>query len=148
MFQFKKALQSMLIPKNLKNQKGMSLVEILIVLAIIGALMSVLIPNVVSKLNKSKVENTKIGMGQVINALNMYYNDCGAFPATLEGLSKKDECSNWGPDPYLKKLPKDAWNHEYGYSVEGSNYTLLSMGADGKEGGDGFNKDLSSDDMN
>ncbi len=132
----------------LKNSRGMTLVEILIVLAIIGSLIAVLLPGITEKLNKSKVSNTKIAMSQVINALNMYYTDCGKFPKALEGLSKADaDCSNWGPEAYMKKTPKDGWNREFTYEVTGSTFLLKSMGGDGREGGDGLNKDISSEEL-
>lgn len=129
------------------NQAGMTLIEILIVLAIIGSLSAVLISQVTERLQKSKVSETKIIIGQVTNSLNMYYTDCGKYPETLEGLVKADaNCSNWGPEPYMKKMPKDAWNNDFQYSVEGGNFTLKSQGKDGKPGGDGYNKDLSNND--
>jgi general secretion pathway protein G len=135
------------LTKQLRNNVGMTLIEILIVLAIIGTLMAVLIPQVTSRLDKSKIGQTRIAMGQVVNALNLYYTDCGKFPQSLEGLEKADaDCPNWGPEAYLKKTPKDAWNRDFAYSIEGANFILKSLGKDGKEGGDGFNKDLTSDD--
>ena len=112
----------------------MTLIEILIVLAIIGTLMAVLIPQVTSRLNKSRIGQTKIAIGQVVNALNLFYTDCGKYPKSLEFLSKADpECNNWGPDAYLKKIPKDGWNRDFTYEVEGSNYVIKSPGYDGKE---------------
>lgn len=134
--------------RSLQNSRGMTLVEILIVLAIIGSLMAVLIPNVVGGLDKSRVRQTKIAMGQIQNALNTYYTDCGKYPKGLESLTAADsECSNWGPEPYLKKAPKDAWNHDFVYEVNNGNVTLKSFGKDGREGGDGYNKDISSEDL-
>jgi general secretion pathway protein G len=56
-------------------------------------------------------------------------------------------CSNWGPEPYTKKLPKDAWQREFQYSAEGAGFVIKSLGADGKEGGDGNSKDISSEDI-
>ena len=139
----------MSVTKSIRNSRGMTLMEILIVMAIIGTLMAFLIPSVISRLDKAKVGETKIAIGQAINALNLYYTDCGKYPASMDGLLKADpDCSNWGPEPYLKKAPKDAWNRDLIYSVEGSNYTLKSLGKDGREGGDGFDKDLTQEDIN
>jgi general secretion pathway protein G len=126
----------------------MTLIEILIVLAIIASMMAFLVPGVTRQLDKSKVQETKIQIGQIMNALNLYYTDCGKFPSSLEGLIKADpECPNWGPEPYLKKAPKDAWNRDFVYSLEGNQYTIRSLGSDGREGGDGYAKDISSDDV-
>ena len=134
--------------QNLRNSRGMTLIEILIVLAIIGTLMATLLPMIGNRFDKSKVGQTKIAMGQVINAINLYYTDCGKYPTSLDGLLKADpECSNWGPEPYMKKAPKDAWNREFNYTIEGSNYVLKSLGKDGRDGGDGFDKDITNDSL-
>jgi len=139
----------MFTQKTLRNAAGMTLMEILIVLAIIGTLMAFLIPQITSRLDKAKVGETKIAIGQVVNALNLYYTDCGKYPASLDGLMKADpDCSNWGPEPYIKKTPKDAWNRDFIYSIEGANYTIKSLGKDGREGGDGYDKDITNDDIN
>jgi general secretion pathway protein G len=127
----------------------MTLVEIMIVLAIIGALMAVLLPNIQRNLNKSKINETKLAMNQTINALNLYYTDCGKYPKSLEGLVKADaDCPNWGPEPYVKKAPKDAWKNDFVYEVDGSSFSIKSLGADGREGGDSYNKDITQDDLN
>ena len=133
----------------LKNQqKGMTLIEILIVLAIIASLMAFLIPSVTKQLDKSRLQETKVMIGQVMNALNMYKIDCGNYPSSLQGLVQNDpNCSNWGPESYLKKTPVDAWKNEFQYSLDGNQYTIISLGADGKEGGEGYNKDISSEDI-
>lgn len=137
------------LPAPLHNSKGMTLVEILIVVAIIGSLMAILLPNVQSQLNKSKVKETKIAMNQVINALNLYYTDCGKYPSSLEGLVKADaDCSNWGPEAYIKKAPKDSWGTDFAYEIEGNNFVIKSLGADRREGGDGYDKDLTSEELN
>lgn len=132
------------------NNKGMTLVEIMIVLAIIGGLMALLAPRFTGALDKSKVRETKIAMGQVINALNMYYTDCGRFPTSLDSLIKApagDECTNWGPEAYLKKEAKDAWGTNLLYEISGNNFTIKSLGADRRDGGSGFDKDINSDEL-
>ena len=133
---------------NLRNARGMTLVEILIVLAIIGALMAVLLPQVTSRLDRARQQETKISIGQVVNALNLYYTDCGKYPSSLEGLIKADpDCSNWA-EPYLKSMPKDAWKREFSYEIDGNNYIIKSLGSDGREGGDGYAKDVTNEDIN
>jgi general secretion pathway protein G len=130
------------------NQKGMTLLEIMIVLMIIGGLAAVLLPTVMSRLDKSKFSQTKLIMGQIAQALNLYYTDCGKYPPSLDGLSTADSaCSNWGPDPYMKKVPPDAWSNGFVYESSGGTYNLKSLGADGKEGGDGKNKDITAEEL-
>ncbi|MEN0059008.1 MAG: type II secretion system major pseudopilin GspG [Bdellovibrio sp.] len=132
----------------IKNRRGMTLIEIMIVLAIIGSIAALLLPNITGQLDKSKVKEARIQMTQVINALSMYYTDCGKYPQSLEGLSKADpECSNWGPEPYYKKSLKDPFGHDLVYEVEGGEYTLKSLGKDGREGGSGNNKDITLEDI-
>jgi general secretion pathway protein G len=132
-----------------KNERGMTLMEILIVLAILGSLIAILLPNLKNSQDKAKVGETKIRMGKVINQLNMYYTDCGKYPESLDNMVTADaSCTNWGPEPYLKKSEaQDSWGTPFSYSVDGSNYVLKSLGADRKEGGDKFNKDISSEDI-
>ncbi len=91
--------------RSLRNSAGMSLMEILIVLGIIGGLMAFIIPQVMGNRDKSMIQETKVIMGSVIAQLNMYYTDCGKYPDSLDGLVAADaSCSNWGPEPYFKKI--------------------------------------------
>lgn len=137
------------LEKSLKNSRGMTLVEILIVLAILGSLIAILLPKITGSVDKSNVSKTKIIMGQIIQALNTYYIDCQKFPESLSSLTTADaSCGNWGPEPYMKTVPKDGWNKEFEYTVEGSTFILKSLAKDGREGGDGFAKDISSEDLN
>ncbi|MBO9668444.1 MAG: type II secretion system major pseudopilin GspG [Bdellovibrio sp.] len=131
----------------ISNRKGMTLIEIMIVLAIIGGIAALLLPRLTGQLDKAKVKETRIHMGQITNALSMYYTDCGKYPTSLENLTKQDpECSNWGPEPYIKNV-KDRWGHEYIYETNGSSEpTLKSLGKDGREGGSGYDADITLDD--
>lgn len=132
----------------LKNRKGMTLIEIMIVLAIIGSIAALLLPSITGQLDKSKVKEARIQMTQIVNALSMYYTDCGKYPESLEGLTKADaDCSNWGPQPYYTKKLNDPFNNPLVYAREGSDYTLMSLGKDGKEGGSGNDKDISLEDL-
>ena len=131
----------------IKNRKGMTLIEIMIVLAIIGGIAALLLPKLTGQLENSKVKSEKIHLGQIVSALQMYYTDCGKYPQSLEGLAKQDSnCSNWGPEPYYTKSLKDSWNNDLSYESTGGEYTLKSFGKDGKEGGSGVNADISLDD--
>lgn len=132
----------------LKNRRGMTLIEIMIVLAIIGSIAALLLPAVTGQLDKSKVKEARIQMTQVVNALSMYYTDCGKYPQSLEGLTTADaNCSNWGPQPYYSKKLKDPFNNDFVYELNGSEYSLKSLGKDGREGGSGYDKDITLDDL-
>ncbi len=133
--------------QKLKNSRGMTLLEIMIVLAILGSLMAILLPKIVGQQDKANVKQTKIVIGQLITALNMYYTDCGKYPESLEGLVKADaSCTNWGPEAYVKQSQLvDSWGAPFAYSIEGTAFVIKSYGRDKKEGGDGYNKDISSE---
>ncbi|MCM2280628.1 MAG: type II secretion system major pseudopilin GspG [Bdellovibrionaceae bacterium] len=134
------------------NQAGMTLIEIMIVLAIVGGLMAVLGNNIMDRLKKSRVNTTQIHMKEIQKQLDMYNADCGSYPTTEQGLdalvkAPGDSCPNWGPEPYMKKEPKDAWGKEYIYESDGATVSLKSLGADKREGGDNHDKDLLLEDI-
>ncbi|MCX7978159.1 MAG: type II secretion system major pseudopilin GspG [Bdellovibrionaceae bacterium] len=130
-----------------RSRLGFTLVEIMIVLAILGAIFGLLAGRVTGARDKAAQREAKIQMGQLIQALQMYKLDCGKYPSSLEGLTKADpDCANWGPDPYYRSKITDPWNNPYVYSLEGSDFVLKSLGSDGKEGGSGYAKDIDSAD--
>jgi general secretion pathway protein G len=126
------------------NQKGMTLIEIMIVIAILGGLMAILAPKFLKSKDKANIGQAKIQMGQLANSLSMYYNDCGHFPQSLENLTAADaSCTNWGPEAYAKaKDLIDPWKNSFVYELSGSEYSLKSLGGDGREGGSQFNADI------
>jgi general secretion pathway protein G len=135
------------------NQKGLTLIEMLIVLALIVTVAGFVGGNLFSQFDKAKVKSTKIQIRQLGNALKQYRLDCNNYPTSEQGLKalieKTDggsECKNYNPDGYLseKSLPLDAWSKEFVYTSDGSNYEIISLGNDGAEGGDGLNADISS----
>lgn len=133
----------------MNNNRGMTLVEIVIVVAILAGLLAVLGNQVMSQFNKAKVNQAKIQIGEIGKALDMYYTDCGSYPESIQALlsSEGANCSNWGPDAYIKKnVLMDPWNRQFTYYGDGTTYTITSLGADGREGGSGLDKDISSDD--
>ena len=132
----------------INNRKGMTLIEIMIVLAIIGGIAALLLPRLTGQLDKAKQKEARISMSQVVNALSMYYTDCGKYPQALGGLVKQDaNCSNWGPEAYLKKDPKDPWGHDFIYELNGNEFQLKCLGKDGREGGSGYDSDISLEDI-
>lgn len=136
--------------KALKNNKGMTLLEIMIVLAILAGLIAILASEVQGRLKKAHINEARIQIGEYSKALDLFYTDCGFYPSADQGLSAlvtaPSNCQNWGPDPYIKKVSKDPWNHDYVYETDGSKFRLTSYGSDGKEGGSGDAKDIHNDD--
>jgi general secretion pathway protein G len=136
------------------GQRGMTLVEIMIVTVILAAMATVLVTQVGKQLEKARRNQAKILVSEVGKALENYNTDCGSFPTTDQGLNALlappaggRSCGQWGPDPYLKKMPKDPWGTELVYTSDGNKYTLKSLGKDKSEGGEGPGADISSDDL-
>jgi len=131
----------------------MTLIEIMIVLAIIAGMATVIVSQVSKQFAKAKVNQARILISEVGKSLDQFYTDCGFYPDSGQGINALLQapggrtCSNWGPEPYLKKAPKDPWGGDLIYSSsDGLKYTLRSLGADRQEGGDGVKTDISSDD--
>tara|TARA_Y100001935_G_scaffold213652_1_gene184506 strand:+ start:3177 stop:3614 length:438 start_codon:yes stop_codon:yes gene_type:complete len=133
------------------NERGMTLLEIMVVLIILGGLATVLIGQVMGRLGSAKIKQAKILIGEYQKNLDMYYTDCGQYPSTEEGLKALVEapasCSNWGPTPYVKKVNKDPWQNDLVYESNGTTFVLKSLGKDRREGGSGESQDISSEDL-
>ncbi len=135
-----------------RGMRGMTLIEILVVLVLIGVVLGVVGGNFIGKGEKAKADAAKIEMGQIGQTLDLYKLETGRYPSTQEGLqaliSAPAGVNNWN-GPYWKKttVPKDPWGNDYRYASPGQNNTpfeIASYGADGREGGDGANKDITS----
>ena len=135
------------------GQRGMTLIEILVVLVLIGIVMGIVGGNFIGRGEKAKADAAKIEIAQIGQALDLYKLETGRYPSSSEGLqalvSAPSGAQNWN-GPYWKKssIPKDPWGNDYRYTSPGQKgaYDILSLGADGKEGGEGTNKDISSAD--
>jgi general secretion pathway protein G len=131
--------------------RGMTLIEILVVLVLIGVVLGIVGGNFIGKGEKAKADAAKIEIGQISQTLDLYKLEVGRYPTSQEGLqaliSAPAGVANWN-GPYWKKsaVPKDPWGNEYRYASPGSKgaYEIVSLGADGKEGGEGPDKDISS----
>ena len=134
------------------REAGMTLIEILVVLVLIGIVLGIVGGNFIGRGEKAKSDAAKIEIGQIGQALDLYKLEVGRYPTSQEGLqalvSAPSGASNWN-GPYWKKssIPKDPWGNDYKYTSPASGggpYDILSYGADGKEGGEGANRDVSS----
>ena len=138
------------------GQAGYSIMEILIVLAIMGVLATLVGPALFNQLDKSKVTAAKTQIRTLESALATYRLDTGRFPTEAEGLGILVEPPASGTDvsawagPYLDGgLPSDPWGRPYlyglgtaGYEGAGQKPVVYSLGADGKPGGKGLDADL------
>lgn len=125
-----------------QGQAGFTLVEMLVVLAIIGLLVSLVAPRVFNQLAEAKVRTAHIQIEGFKNSLDLFFLDAGRYPTTAEGLgaltTHPTSVANWN-GPYIKgsAVPRDPWNNPYLYRSPGMNgrpYDIVSAGPGGKEG--------------
>jgi general secretion pathway protein G len=132
-----------------KKRKGFTLVELLVVMAIIAMLAALVGPKLFPKLGKGKQSAAKAQIELLGQALDQFRLDTGRYPNTQEGLdalSTNPGIDGWD-GPYLKKaLPNDPWGKPYNYQSPGTHgeYDLFSFGRDGSAGGEGEDKDVTS----
>ena len=133
-------------------EQGFTLVEMLVVIAIIGLIMGLIGPRVLNYLSESRVKAAKIQMQSFASALDLFNLDAGRYPSTAEGLTalvrQTPGVAAWN-GPYLKggKVPNDPWNNPYIYRAPGEHgaFDIISLGSDGQEGGSGTAADISLD---
>ncbi|RPI92202.1 MAG: type II secretion system protein GspG [Spirochaetales bacterium] len=142
--------------RHMKGNGGFTLIEIMIVIAIIGILSIIVVPRFMDIPQKARVEAAKQQMAAFGLALDRYNLDSGVYPTTEQGLAALITRPNTEPSPmnyneggYLKKkeLPKDPWGRDYIYRSpgdQGNDYEIMSLGADGRDGGEGVNADIKS----
>ena len=134
-----------------RRLSGMTLIEILVVLVLIAIVMGIVGGQFIQRGEKAKGDAARIEIGQIGQALDLYKLEIGRYPTTQEGLqaliTAPAGVTNWN-GPYWKKaqIPKDLWGNEYKYAMPGQHgaYDIISYGADGKEGGEGADKDITS----
>jgi general secretion pathway protein G len=128
--------------------RGLTFIEMMVVLAIIGLLLALVGPQFIGQVGKAEVQAARQQIQLLETALDTLRLDVGRYPTTQEGLEAL-RARPFGQDrwdgPYLKKnVPPDPWGNAYVYRSPGANgpYDLFSYGADGQQGGDGEGKDI------
>lgn len=132
-----------------RREAGFTMIELLVVMMILGLLAALVAPNIFGQASKARVKVARLQIANLGTALDAMALDTGRYPSASEGLGALlDAPSGMGmwDGPYLKKLPKDPWNHEYVFRgpASGGDYEILCYGADGSPGGDGDNGDISN----
>lgn len=130
---------------------GFTLIEILVVLAIIGLMAGLVGPKVMKQFTAAKTKTARLQIEDLAGALDMYRLDIGRYPGSDQGLAalvtQPGNAKNWN-GPYLRKskVPQDPWGQAYHYRAPGEHgeFDLYSLGADNAQGGEGDSQDVSS----
>ena len=130
---------------------GFTLIEIMVVIAIIGILATLVVPKIMGRPDEARAVAAKQDVGTIVQALKLYRLDIGRYPTTDQGLKALVEKptsepvpQNWKMGGYLDSLPKDPWGNIYQYANPGTNgeIDVYSYGSDGKPGGTGLDADI------
>lgn len=137
--------------KNHARHRGFTLIEMMVVLAIIGVLAALIVPNVLGRADEARVTAARTDIANLSNALKLYKLDNQSYPSAEQGLAALVTKPTQDPVPtawrvYVEKLPQDPWGRPYQYLNPGvhGEVDVLSLGADGQPGGNGFNADIGS----
>ncbi len=126
-----------------RDEKGFTLIELMLVVIIIGALVAMVMPRLAGRTEQAKVGAAQADISSnIATALKLYELDNGKYPSSEDGglnalFNKPASASNWN-GPYLEKKPVDPWGREYVYKSPGAHrtydYDLYSLGRDGQDG--------------
>ncbi|MEM8498355.1 MAG: type II secretion system major pseudopilin GspG [Pseudomonadota bacterium] len=141
------------VQTKLRNEKGFTLIEIMVVVVIMGVLIGLVAPNVLGRVDEARITAAAADVNMLSQSLELYRLDNHSYPTTDQGLTALVQkptgtpaAKNWNTQGYVsgKSLPKDPWGNDYQYLSPGADaaYDVYSLGADGKQGGDGYNADV------
>ena len=134
-----------------KRQSAFTLIEILVVVAILGILAAIVVPRVMDRPDEARRVAAKADIAAIVQSLKLYRLDNGFYPATDQGLAalvQKPATNpvpgNWKQGGYLERLPKDPWGGDYQYLFPGvkGEIDVFSLGADRARGGEGSGADI------
>lgn len=135
------------------NEDGYTLVEVMVVMLILSLIIGFVATNVIPIGDKAKQQTARADIATYGSALDQYKLDLGVYPGEQDGLqalktapSGLPNTENYRPGGYVKLIKNDPWGNAYVYRYPGENglFDILSYGADGEPGGDGYDKDIVS----
>ena len=135
------------------GHRGFTLIEVMVVIVILGVLAALVVPRIISRPDEARAVAAKQDIATIGQALKLYRLDNQRYPTAEQGLAAltaKPELApvppNWKPGGYVERLPKDPWGNAYVYVNPGlhGEIDVLSLGADGKPGGEGLDADIGS----
>jgi len=136
-----------------RNQRGFTLIEILVVVLILGILAGIVVPRLLDKPEEARRTKAAVQIRGLEEALSLFKLDNGFYPSTEQGLQALVEKPTSGRIPprwrtggYIKKIPKDPWGNDYVYLSPGihGDFDIISYGPDGQAGGEGDDADINS----
>ena len=145
-------IQQLTLNRNGRHaRQGFTLVELLLVLVILGTLAAIVLPRFTNRTKQAQIAATQTQIAAFKTALDHFEVDNGYYPKGKNGLldliQQPRDAQSWR-GPYLSSdtVPKDPWGNEYKYvsPAQSAPYEIISLGADGKEGGEGPNRDIAS----
>ncbi|HTP26491.1 MAG TPA: type II secretion system major pseudopilin GspG [Anaeromyxobacteraceae bacterium] len=123
-----------------RRERGMTLIEIMVVITILGLIAGAVAVNVIGSLTDAKIKQAKTDLHTLENCLELYKMDRGRYPTTEEGLQALVTAGK------CKAQLKDPWKNDYAYMCPGQihpeSFDIKSYGADGQPGGEGENADI------
>lgn len=134
-----------------RGMRGFTLIEVMVVIVILGVLAALVVPRIMSRPDEARVVAAKQDIASLMQALKLYKLDNRRYPSTEQGLDALVTKPASAPvaansKAYVERLPTDPWGNPYQYLNPGINgeVDVMSFGADGRSGGEGFDADIGS----
>jgi len=134
-------------PRRSRRQRGFTILEIVIVFILLAGIMAFVGPKIFEQMGRAKSQEARVRIQSLAGQVEMYRLEVGKYPENLQALVKQPAGVDKWNGPYAKDPDlKDAWGNDYRFTVPGQGrpFDLVSLGADGKEGGEGANRDVSN----
>lgn len=137
----------------MKNSKGFTLIEIMVVVVILGILAAIVTPKVLDRIVDARIQAAKSDIRAIESALSLYKLDSSSYPSTELGIAalvhrpSETEAPNWKTGGYLKKLPTDPWGKGYLYTNNGTDIDIYTLGSDLRPGGEDGAGDIHRTDL-